>query len=108
MSTEEKRTHCIEFLGKKSNWETGKKSSSRLKNLLEWDKSSVKIDIISMWNEYEEVFTNDTDLDEKIVNTGQFNKLAYEDFILSVNTYSYVDKVHLDWFIMWKASQGKL
>ena len=46
-----------------------------------------------MQEEYESALEGDEDLDKKIVKLGEFNELAYEDLILSINTSYYVGNV---------------
>ena len=49
--------------------------------------------------EYENTLMCDTDLDKKILKLFQLNELAYEDLILSINTYSSVEKVAFELMI---------
>ena len=53
------------------------------------------LDKVSMQDEYENAVEGDTDLDEKVVKLGEWNELAYEDLILSINVSSSIGKVML-------------
>ena len=46
-----------------------------------------------MQEEYENVLVGDTELNKKILKLGEFNELAYEDLILSINTNFSVEKL---------------
>ena len=56
-------------------------------------KSTSGMDKIPMQDEYENALKGNTDLNTKTVKLGELNELTYEDFILSSNTSSPVEKV---------------
>ena len=57
---------------------------------------SIGVDKIPKQSEFEEALEVITDLDKKIIKLGELNELAYEDFILSINTDSSVGKVVIE------------
>ena len=71
MSTEEKSIYIIEFLGKKSNWESSMEkflSQEKCKGcskLLVGDESKVRVDEVHKQEEYEEALERNTYLDKK-------------------------------------------
>ena len=96
MSTKDRSIYIIKFLWKCSDWESwseefllqGKRKGC--KKLLMRDGSTVGFDKIPM---FEKILDGDADLDRKIFKLGELNELAYEDFILTLNTNFSVDKV---------------
>ena len=107
MSNKEKSIYIIEFLGKKVNQESWSK-----KFLLHWKQKGYKkllvssgsmsgMDEIPTQDEYENALKEDMDLNIKIIKLDDLNELAYEDFILLINTGSSVCK--LAFGLVWNA-----
>ena len=98
MSNKEKSICIIEFLGKKTDWDSW--SRKFLSHGKQKGYKKLMISIGSMpgmdknpTQEYEKALWENEDLDKKIVKLGELNELAYEDLILSINTSSSVGKV---------------
>ena len=77
---------------------------------MNWEGSTVETYNIPTQDEFEEALDGDKDLDKKIVMVGEFNQLAYEDLIISINTDFLWEELHLSWYKMLKVwfLQGKL
>ena len=96
---EEKSFHIIEFFGKTADWESwSNKFLSHVKHrkykiLLVSSGSMVEVDKVPIQHEYENALECDIDIDKKFIKLVGLNELAYDDIILSINTYSSVRKV---------------
>ena len=52
-----------------------------------------KILTLDEHDEYDDTFEADTDLHEQVIKLGELNELVYQDFVLSINTKTLVEKV---------------
>ena len=99
MFNEEKSICIIEFLGKKTDWDSwsekfllhGKQKG--YKKLLVSTGTTPGVDKIPTQEEYENALEGNNNLYKTIVKLGELNELAYEDSILLINTSSSVSKV---------------
>ena len=77
MSDEKQSIHIIEFLGKKTDWESWSKKlllhgkQKGYKKLLVNSRSMSGVDKIPMLDEYENALEGDMDLNKKIIKLGE-------------------------------------
>ena len=94
-----KSVHVIEFLGKKTDWESWSEKFllcckwKGYKKLLLSSGPTWVMEKIPTQDEYKNAMEGDTDIDKFIIKLGEWNKLAYEDLILSIHTSLTVGKV---------------
>ena len=99
MSNEEKNIHIIEFMYKKADLESWSMkfllhgNHKGYKKLLVSSGSISGVNKIPMQQEDDNALEGDMDLNEKITELVELNKVAHEDLILHISTNSSVGKV---------------